>query len=187
MSLSINDKKESAGNGIVIQVVSIITAEDVSNTTPPFLTTPCDLGVKLTLDIGRDFQPEFTITGGVKRETVDGHEGVITGWGGAFKVRDFFSNLGIGGDLIADDDKYPTIYSIPTTMLEEAKGKQFKRLSYISGVRPSGKTRWADWTEIASINESDEAFVKRFEKGVAKGFPSNYKPETGEVTNGSPF
>ena len=181
MTLSINEKKD-AGEGIVVQQVSIASIEDISNSTPPFLSMPCDLGVKMSLDIGRDFQPDFMITGALKRDT----EGIIIGWGGAFKIRDFFANLGISGDLVPDDIERPTTYSIPQALMDAAKGQQFLRLSYVCGKKPNGKTRWADWTDIGSIAEGETVLIQRFKKSVAKGYPSNFKPESEPINETGP-
>ena len=46
------------GVGIIIRKVKVADATDVSGETAPFLMRPWDIGLKLFLDVGRDFQPD---------------------------------------------------------------------------------------------------------------------------------
>ena len=60
MTLSLNQpySKPFFGKGIFVNEATIVSIEDVSATTPHPLTNPVDIGVRLVLEIGRDFQPE---------------------------------------------------------------------------------------------------------------------------------
>jgi hypothetical protein len=126
---------------------------------------PVDIGIKLTLDIGREFQPELTIAGNFKVT-----DGEVTGWGSAFAVQEAFSRLGYEGAL--DDGN-----RIPQGVLETFIGQKILRLSYVSGTKPDGRLRYSDWNLIGSVEEGAHALVKRFKKSLAKGYPKNYRPE----------
>jgi hypothetical protein len=181
MTLQINDKKPTS-DGILVQEVTILAIEDISGTQPMFLKKPCEIGIKVKLDIGKEFQPDFYVTGAFKRDDHD----VIQDWGGAFKIRDFFNRLAMPCDMVADNADQPTRYEFPFEFVNGAVGKRFLKLSYVSGKKANGKTRFADWTEIGSVEETPEDLIKRFKANVAKGFPSNYTPnqdmEVADVT-----
>jgi len=51
-----------------------------------------DIGLDITLDIGKDFKPSFYIGGSFKIDDVNGE---IVGWGRAFKVKMFFDAIGL--------------------------------------------------------------------------------------------
>lgn len=166
MNLNIDSKTNTGNIGILVGKVKIIQAIDVSNVPLPFRTTPFALAIKLILDIGRTFTPELIIGGDFTRHA----DGTITGWGSAWRVRAFFENLGYTGSLTEDGKMLPE-------MLEFVQGKEFYRLSYITGVKPDGRAKYSDWHEIGNINQPVTAFVERFKRAVAKGYPTNYRPE----------
>ena len=58
MTLTTNNpwSSKAYGPGIFINEVTILEAEDISGTVPIFMQEPVDIGIKLTLDVGRDFQ-----------------------------------------------------------------------------------------------------------------------------------
>src|SRR5690242_4827808 len=95
--------RHSYGPGIYINEVTILSAEDISGQTLPMLQNPFDIGIRLTLDIGRDFQPEMVIAGSFKRSQDTGE---VTGWGSAFVVQEALSRLGFNGTL-GDGNKIP--------------------------------------------------------------------------------
>ena len=49
------------GPGIYINEVTILNAEDISGQQLPYMEQPVDIGIKLTLDIGKDWQPEMIL------------------------------------------------------------------------------------------------------------------------------
>ncbi|MFZ4622375.1 MAG: hypothetical protein ACOYNS_17565 [Bacteroidota bacterium] len=168
MTLSMNQpySKPFFGKGVFVNEASIYAIEDVSGTTPHPLTNPVDIGVRLTLDIGRDFQPEMLIAGNFKKNEI----GEIIGWGSAFPVQEFFSKLGYKGTLNPDN-------TIPEEALEEVLEKKFLRLSYVSGSKNNGKAHYSDWNIVTSIDDGAESLAKRFHSSVAKGYPKNYRPD----------
>lgn len=155
------------GKGIFINLVKIIAAEDVSGAQLPFLQQRVDIGVKLKLDIGRDFEPDLVIAGNFERNSSTSE---VTGWGGAFVVQDALYRLGYTGTLTPEN-------KIPKSVLDSLVGKQFYRLSFVTGVKESGKFRYADWNMIASVQEGPQSLAKRFQKSLQRGYPRAYNPD----------
>lgn len=166
MTLSCNHafKQRSYGPGIYINRATIISAEDVSGQELAFKDRPYDIAIKLTLDVGRDFNPSMLIGGNFNRKP-DSNE--VTGWGGAFVVQDALSRLGYTGDLDPDN-------RIPPAALESLIGKEFLRLSYVCGRKDNGKPRYWDWNQIAGTEETPESLAARFKRSLTKGYPRNY-------------
>ena len=127
MALKIEKPNSSSKDGIFIDRAVIEEVKDVSRT-PIFSGkfTP-DLGVVLTLDVGRDFKPELTIAGNLNGEE----------WGSAFKLRELFLACGLSGEL----DEVEGKYVIPKEILDGLVGKTIKKLSYRSGTKPNGNAR----------------------------------------------
>ena len=172
--------KTSYGPGIYVNTVTILAAEDISGTALPFMENPFDIAIRLILDVGRDFQPELVIGGQFKR---DASSGEVIGWGNAFVVQEALSRLGYTGPPDPNN-------SIPPSVLETLVGKQFLRLSYTSGVKDTGKLRYSDWNQIASVEDGAENLVKRFKRSLTRGYPKNYHPEVLDaepVTTEAPF
>ena len=150
-----------------MNLVTITDAIDISGQQLPHLTQPFDIALCLTLDVGRDFQPELIIGGNFKKDVNTNN---VIGWGSGFLVQDVMNRLGYNGPLEEGN-------SIPRTALQSLVGKKFYRLSFVSGIRDNGKFRYSDWNQIASENEGTESLMKRFMQSVAKGYPKHYKPE----------
>ena len=93
MTLSCNNTfpKRTYGPGVYINEVTVADVQDISGTTLPFLERPVDIGIRLYLDIGREFQPELIIAGNFKRDPATNE---VIGWGGAFVVQEALSRLG---------------------------------------------------------------------------------------------
>lgn len=180
-------QKRSFGPGIYINEVTIADVADISGQQLPFLTEPVDIGIKLFLDIGRDFQPEMIVAGNLKR---DPDTGEVIGWGSAFVLQDALSKLGFTGNLEEGN-------RIPLDALEGLIGKKFLRLSYVSGLKPNDKPRYSDWSQIGTVEEGPDALAARFKRSLQKGYPRNYRPHLLEeativpasqvVTEGDPF
>lgn len=173
MTLSCNSQwtKKTYGPGIYINEVTVAGAEDISGQPLPFRDQPFDIGIKLTLDIGRDFQPEMIIGGNFKIEN-----GNVLGWGGAFVVQEALSKLGYVGSLEPDN-------KIPAHVLPSLVGKKFLRLSYVSGLKADNKPRYSDWNILATVEEGPESLANRFRKSLSRGYLKNYRPQVlDEVT-----
>jgi hypothetical protein len=143
----------------------------ISQDSPSFTEQPFDIGIKLTLDIGKDFRPEMIIAGNFKR---DPDSGEIIGWGSGFVVQEALTRLGYSG-VLAEGNR------IPTEALESLIGKTFLRLSYVSGTRNDGKFRYTDWNQIATVEEGAESLMSRFKRSLSKGYPRNYHPDLLDV------
>ena len=160
-------KKRTYGPGIFVNEVTIADAQDVSGTSLPFMAQPVDIGIKLVLEIGRDFQPEMTIAGNFKRDLETGE---VVGWGGAFIVQEALARLGYIGELDKNN-------RIPPDALADLVGKKFLRLSYVSGIGKTNAKRYSAWNLIGSPDEGAESLVARFKKSLTRGYPKNYRPE----------
>lgn len=157
---------EQVKKGVYIGDVVIAGVEDISGQQLEFMSAPCDIGLKLILDIGKTFQPEMTIMGNFNRE-----DGTVKGWGRAFVVRDFMNRLGIR-DWLTEDNRFRD------GVLTELVNKSFLRLSYVSGRRKNGKVRYSDWSQVGTKEEGASKLLERFEASLAKGYPNNYSPDT---------
>ena len=168
--------------GVYINEATIVKAEDVSGEKLPYLQRPVEMGLKLTLDIGREFQPELIIAGELKHDTATGE---VIGWGSAFVVQEALSRLGYTGPLTIQN-------RIPADVLNGLVGKKLLRLSYVSGVRENGKSRYSDWNQIGTPEDGVEELLARWKRSVRRGYPSNYRPMPVEEPganggNGDPF
>lgn len=159
------------GKGIYVNLVTITGVEDISGTTPVFLDRPIEIGVKLKLDIGRDFEPELSIFGEFER---DANTREVKGWGSAFCIQELLFKLSYKGHLGSNN-------SIPAEALQSLIGKQFYKLTYVSGIKDNGNLKYSNWYIIASSDEDPESLAKRFHKSVNSGYPRNYRPELVDI------
>ena len=160
-------KQNLYGKGIYVNLVTISDAEDISGTVPVFLDRAVEIGVKLTLEIGREFQPELTIFGEFEKDV---YTDEVIGWGSAFCIQELFYKLSYQGQLNSDN-------SIPAEALKSLIGKQFFKLSYVSGIKDNGQLKYSNWNLIASPDENPELLANRFQKSILNGYPRNYRPE----------
>jgi hypothetical protein len=154
------------GTGVFINKVTIAGVENLSGKCPDFLRSAPDVWLKLTLDVGRSFQPTMDFFGEFKR---DDQTREIIDWGSAFKVKNLLANLGIEGNLGEDG-------SLPKAMIEQLVGKEFYRLQYVSKLKENGKLQYSDWTDAVET-ENPERLAKAFLKSVERGYPRNYSPD----------
>jgi len=149
--------------GIFVGKATILAVEDISGEKVAYMQEACDIGLRLTLDIGRDFNPTMIFAGNFKQI------GDKTDWGYAWKVKAFLKNIEAGLTNLTEDNRFPE------GLLQDLVGKQFLRLTYTSGVNEEkGKVKYSDWGEIGSITEGEEVLHARFLKSLAKGHPKNY-------------
>jgi len=176
MTLSMDKpyNKNSYGEGIYVNLVTVIKAEDISGQTLTFLNNPVDIGIKLTIDVGKEFTPEMFIFGNFEYDMLTGD---IIGWGSAFVVQEVFKKLGVQGHLTKDN-------TIPESALAQLVGKQFYRLSYVSGAKDNGQLKYSDWNIIASLVEGAAFLASKFQKSLTRGYPKNYKPQLLNRQNG---
>jgi len=153
--------------GVYVNEATIVKVEDISGTTPVFMSRAVDIGLKLTLEVGREFQPVMLIAGNFR---VDIKTGEVIGWGSACVVQDALYRLGYTGPLDPSN-------RIPPKVLQDLVGRQFWRLSYVSGVKQNGKPRYSDWTTIGAIEDGHDDLIARWKHSRSRGYPRNYRPD----------
>ena len=150
----------------VTSKVKILEVADISGQQLSHMKSPCDIGVELKIDIGREFTPTMVLWGDFKRD----NQGNVVGWGGAFVLRDFLTKVGYKGELGENNSLTPEIIAF-------LNNKEFIRLSYLSGIKEGGRYRYSDWNQVASVEEGATGLVQRFRHSVEQGYPRNYHPE----------
>jgi hypothetical protein len=162
------------GAGIHIAKAKVISVEDISGKAHRYMQMPCDIGIVLTLDISKSFQPELIISGMFKRNVDTGE---VIGWGGAFVVQEALLRLGYTGLLDAGN-------KIPKAALNALVGKEILRLAYVSGTKDGGKLRYSDWAQIGTPSTGEQELANRFRQSVTRGYPRNYHPS---LMDGTPM
>ena len=125
-----------------------------------------DVGLDVTLDIGKSFQPVFYIGGRLKRDEF----GEVKNLGTVRRISTFF-------DAIDVDAKLNDEHKIEEDALADCIGTKFNRLSYVSGTKQDGKVRYSDFQEIVSASTPTITLIETFKKHVNNGWLKNYKPE----------
>lgn len=180
MGLQFGEKESNSVSfldGTFINVVRIVSATDVSKQDIFKNGNPVDCGIKLKVDIGRDFQPDMTIYGNFKAD------GGKLSWGSAFVVKDLLSQLGIKGELNSDG-------SVPQDILDQLTGRQIIRLSYLRGYDATAdKKRYSDYKHITVVEDFDnldqvkkagQKLSNKFIKDVTAGWVKNFAPDAGK-------
>ena len=127
-----------------------------------------DLGVDVTLDIGRDFQPVMYIGGSFKKNDF----GDVEGLGSAVKVKFFFNELGINVD-----DAELMSKALSDDVVSQCTGKTFQRLSYVTKRKDNGKLQYSDFQNILGEGKPKSELIDKFKESVANGWIKSYKPE----------
>jgi hypothetical protein len=178
----VTESTKTEGSNIIVKATTIADINITYNQQREWQQYPDDIGVDLTLDVGQDFQPVMYIGGDLKKDDVNGS---VIGWGRAYKVKMLFDALGLflklGKGKTIEENK------IPQSVVDQAVGKQFVRLSYLSTkVGRTGKNIWKDWQDTTALgNENDlkTAFTDAVDKGYVKDFnPPTPWEETTEET-----
>jgi hypothetical protein len=154
--------------GVFVNKVKIASIKDVSGVTDQWNNT-YDLSLEVKLDIGKDFEPTFRVKGNLEFDPIS-HQ--PKSFGTARSIGDFFQQLGITLEL----DEHNRI---PAAQLQQAVGKEFYRLQYVSGQKDDGKLRYSDYSQIVGADKSPQALYTIFQKGLAreKPYPNNFHPE----------
>lgn len=148
MGLEVKKQEYNGGNnsfldGTFVGVATIQSAVSVSGTDVFNSGTPVDCGIKLTLDVGRDWYPDMTFYGNFKEK-----DGKLD-WGSAFIVREFLTTMGLEGNLNEDG-------SIPEEMLNNLVGRKIIRLTYVRGYDTTkDKKQYSDYKFIAVVDDFD--------------------------------
>lgn len=167
MKLTFGDTRPSYGKGIWVDRARIIAARNISGMKKnDFAEKPCEIGIQIRLDIGRDFQPVMSFAGDFSRT-----DGVITGWGSATGLRIFLSAMKVKGELTADN-------RLDDNVVKALVGKEIFKLTYVKGTKENGKLSYGTWNQVLPGDEgNDKKLVEAFLASVEKGFPKNYHPE----------
>lgn len=160
-----------AGKGIYINKGKIIAARDVSGQKPSdFAEKTCEVGLQIKLDIGRSFQPIMAFAGNFKRDEA----GRITDWGNATTLKIFLSNMGVKGELDANN-------KVPIEVIKSIVGREIYRLSYVRGTKETDgvtKPAYSTWNTVLPVAEgNDKKLGDMFFASLKKGYPKNYHPE----------
>jgi hypothetical protein len=129
-----------------------------------------DIGLRLKLDIGKDWLKDFYTGGNFKREGAD------TSWGSAFKVKLVLDSLGIQGKLDGE-------MVIPQSVTDQLIGREIFVLQYVARLKADGKPGYNDYNIVVAQRdrETEESAINRlydrFMNDLEKGFMKKYRPE----------
>ena len=128
-----------------------------------------DIGLDITLDIGKEFKPVMYIGGSFKLDEINN---TIIGWGRAYKVKMFFDAIGLPIKLAKGTSVVEN--RLPEGFENHIIGKDFERLSYLSTkTKPDGTNRWRDWQDVIRTGEGKklkEQFTEAVNNGYVKDF-----------------
>lgn len=133
-----------------------------------------DIGIEVVIEIGQSFQPTFYVGGRLKKDDF----GEPVGLGSVRRVAEFFTAINV--DVLMDDSG-----KLDETNLEDCVGKEFMRLSYVSGKRDNGKLKYTDFQTVASAQSEKRDLVSTFKEHINNGWIKNYRPEVMEDSNPS--
>lgn len=165
------------GHGIFIDDAQVVSIVNLSGKTTERQKYARDLAVEVTFKILKNnWDRTVTIGGNFKK---DEQTGAVIDWGAAFKVRNFFLDLGIAAeDMNLEDDN-----SIPLHLLAKAEGRQCLMLSYRN---KRGKS--SSWDQIALATGDREEFKKSFlDEWNRSGYPRNYSPDSSGPVGDEPW
>ena len=125
-----------------------------------------DVGLEIVIEIGQSFQPTFYVGGRLKKDDF----GEPVGLGSVRRVAEFFNAINV--DVLMDDTG-----KLEEKNLESCVGKEFLRLSYVSGKKENNKLKYTDVQNVASANSEKRDLVDTFKEHINNGWVKNYKPE----------
>ena len=174
-------KSTGSSSNVIVQKVKVDDIKVTYGEKQEWQKFADDIGLDITLDIGKDFKPNFYIGGSFK---VDEMNGEIVGWGRAFKIKMFFDAIGLPiklakGSTVADN-------RLPEGARDAIVGKEFLRLSYMTNkIKPNGSARYKDWQDTAAVGQETK-LKAQFDKSVSDGYikdfsPPGSSPETGNA------
>jgi hypothetical protein len=159
-------------SNIITENVKIVDAVMHYNEQQKWQKFPNDIGVTLTLDIGRDFQPNWYLGGVYKKEPTSGE---IQGWSSVFScgLVMLFKNIGI--NLECPKGQTTTSAIFPDQLVEALKGKEVCRLKYLSSVRTdkNGEPKWVEFNTTSKVGD-DTALIAKFHKDVEGGYVKDF-------------
>lgn len=177
MALSCKNTGNGGGTqiapGVYVDAGKIADVGVLTGEQPNGFKRTIEIGVKLYLDKGLDFQPEINVFGDFKRNSA----GQVIGWGGAFPVRDLLSRVaGFNGDIDEQTKK------IPDAVLRELLGKDIQTIRYVYDLK-EGKLKYTTMMAVFPASTSVEEITKYWNDQRKKGYPKDYNPAL--VENGA--
>ena len=177
-------KSSGGGKGIYIDSATIVNADIQYGQIPKGSKYSDDIGITLTLDIGKAFQPELYIGGSYRTDDND----MVISWGTAYRINTLFKAAGLKlGDPLWNVTPLATA-SLPNNASDNLKGKEIVRLRYRSTrTNAEGKAYTNDFKEV--YNKGSEDFIlKRFNDSVQKGYIKDYDDgsDRAGIANGPP-
>ena len=170
-------------DNIFVDKVKIAKAEIKYSVKEDWQTYSDDISVHLTLDIGKDFQPNMYIGGNYKKDDVSGE---IVGWSTAFKVKMFFDSIGL--PIMLDKGKNPQSSRLPADAEQRLIGKEFLRLTYISTkTKRDGGQLWKDWQETRMPSYEVSKFKTEFKDAVGKNYVKDFQTSEESSEGDSPW
>ena len=165
-----NSGSSGTKSNIFVDKAKIATVQIKYGVKEDWQTYSDDISIHLTLDIGKDFQPNMYIGGNYKKDEVSGE---IVGWSTAFKVKLFFDALGMPIKL--DKGMQPQSSRLPADAEQVITGKEFLRLTYVSTkTKKDGSPLWKDWQETRNASYDHNKFKAEFKEAVGNNYVKDF-------------
>lgn len=171
MEYASNSPKQS--DGIFVDTVKIVKAEINYRVMEKWQKMPDDISLKLTLDIGKDFEPEMYIGGQFREDKVSGN---VISWGTATKVKILLDNIGLG--VACDKNAPASAQKLPEDIADRMVGQEFLRLMYRSTrTKQDGNYRIKEWQETGAVGPGNAQKLKnKFNEAVSNSWVKDYNP-----------
>ena len=157
---------------IAVNNVTIESAEVVYNKQQKWQTKrPDDVGLEMKLKHSNiDWLTDFYVGGIFKAP-----DGLVEGWGSAFKVKILLEAVGLTGARL-DKTAGPEAQRFPTDLATLLVGKKFALLRYKSTKeKQDGGHWWSDWQTVAADNSFEE-LKKAFKEALEHTDPASGQP-----------
>ena len=178
-----NSGSSGTKSNIFVDKAKIATVQIKYGVKEDWQTYSDDISIHLTLDIGKDFQPNMYIGGNYKKDDVSGE---IVGWSTAFKVKMFFDSIGL--PIMLDKGKNPQSSRLPADAEQRLIGKEFLRLTYISTkTKRDGGQLWKDWQETRMPSYEVSKFKAEFKDSVGKNYVKDFQTSEESSEGDSPW
>ena len=165
-----NSGSSGTKSNIFVDKAKIATVQIKYGVKEDWQTYSDDISIHLTLDIGKDFQPNMYIGGNYKKDDVSGE---IVGWSTSFKVKLFFDAVGMPIKL--DKGMQPQSSRLPADAEQLLVGKELLRLTYISTkTKKDGNPLWKDWQEVRNASYDHNKFKNEFKEAVSKNYIKDF-------------
>jgi hypothetical protein len=171
------EKSQGVQDGTFLEERRITHVVDMSGQVHEKILKAFDLYIQVHFEKrkgkdGTDFEVyPLEIFGNLKRK----EDGTVdeSGWGAAFKIGDFFAQLGVTLELDSN-------YGIPAEILASAAGKSITVLTFVYGAKKNKdgevKARYAVWDRVMEPGKGKElkaSFMKQVKEGYMKSFKPN--------------